>query len=172
MKIHEALLAGKSGTNCSIVVQLVLNDSSRIEELMECFFSRNTTLSQRSAIPVGIIASKDSSLVLPFMKKMLSIANVPYNSGIRRNIVRTWQFLDIPEKYRGEVLDQCFKYVNDRKEAIAVRAFSLAICSQMCEYYPELKEELLLTIELHQEHGGPGFKSISKKVRKKLTASF
>lgn len=168
MNIKEALMSGKSGFMATAVYQYVVNNPSSFKQLMECFFSHDMRLSQRSVIPVGKIADKHSKMLEPYMKRMLIAQEKPYNTAIRRNVIRTIMLMDLPEKYRGQVFDVCIQYINDVKEAIAVRAFAIAICGDMCKYYPELKDELIEILELHENYGSPGFRSQAKKVKKEL----
>jgi hypothetical protein len=168
MNIEEALMMGKSGYMSAAVYQYVANNPSSMKQLMDCFFSHDMRLSQRSVIPIGKIAAKHSKMLEPYIKQMLKAQEKPYNTAIRRNVIRTIMLMDLPEKYRGQVFDICLQYVNDVKEAIAVRAFAIAICGDMCKHYPELKVELIETLELHENFGSPGFRSQAKRVKREL----
>lgn len=168
MKIEEALMTGKSGFMATAVYQYVINNPSAMNQLMDCFFSHDMRLSQRSVITVGKIAEKHSKMLEPYLNKMLKAQEKPYNTAIRRNVIRTIMLMDLPEKYRGQVFDMCVHYINDVKEAIAVRAFAIAICGDMCKYYPELKDELIEILALHENYGSPGFRSQAKRVKKEL----
>lgn len=161
-------MSGKSGSLSKAVIQHIQLHPEAFPELMDCFFDEDLMVCQRSAITVGKIVETRQAIIEPYIRKMLKAQSTPINSAIRRNVVRTFAWMDIPEKYRGEVFDLCFNYINDPKEAIAVRAFAMAICGKICSYYPELKEELLLVIQLHEEFGSPAFKSQARKVRRQL----
>ncbi len=168
MNIREAIMVGKSGTLSNAVVKYAIEHKEAFKELMACFFDQDLMVCQRSAISVGKIAMADQKCIEPYINKMIAAQANPINSAIRRNVIRTFSLIDIPEKHRGLIFELSFNYLNDPKEAIAVRAFSITICGKMCSHYPELKEELLQVLCLHEEFGSPGFKAQARKVRKQL----
>ena len=92
----------------------------------------------------------------------------PSHNAIVRNTVRVLQNIEIPEELEGEIYERCFDYLNDPKEKPAVRAFSMKVLSNIAMIYPELKEELIKSIELHFPYGSKGFKSRGKKELERL----
>jgi hypothetical protein len=167
MDIRSILQNNYSKTNQDFIIQSVIDYNEKIEELMICFFDSNLRICQRSANVVSKISKKNSELFLPFIPRMLQALNDPIHSAITRNIVRVWQTIDIPEEYLGEIFDKCMSYINDPKKAIAVRAFSIEICSNICKKYPELKGELIEILNLHYEAGSSGIKH---KIKKSINA--
>jgi hypothetical protein len=131
---------------------------------MDCFFSKEMRICQRAAIAVGDIGVQQPQLLLPYLPKMLKAIEKPFHDAIVRNVVRVWQEMDIPEKMQGPIFDRCFNYLNDPQIPVAIRAFSMKVCTNIALKYPDLKEELLLVIETHLPHGSSGFKSRGKKM--------
>jgi len=78
--------------------------------------------------------------------------------------MRLLQYVDIPEKYQGEVLDICFRYVSSPAEPVAVKAFSLTVLSNLAKLYPEILPELKLVIEQQLPHQTIAFKTRAKKI--------
>jgi hypothetical protein len=58
--------------------------------------------------------------------------------AVKRNVVRLLQFVEIPWKLHGEVMNYCFDFIADVKEAAAVKAFSLTILENLCQQYPDI----------------------------------
>ena len=52
-----------------------------------------------------------------------------------------------PDKFHGQVMDICFGYVASPTEALAIKAFSLTVLSNLATIYPEISPEIKLLIE-------------------------
>jgi hypothetical protein len=78
------------------------------------------------------------------------------------------QDLEIPEKFHGEIMDICFRFLESPTEALAVKVFSMSVLGNLAALYPDIKPELKLVIEEQLPHQTAGFKSRAKKVLKML----
>jgi len=123
------------------VVDLIIEDESLIDDLMNCFFSEEMRLCQYAAWPVGIIAEKHTTILLPYLPKMVSNLDTPNHDAVVRNTLRTFQFMLIPEELQSEVYDRCLEYLSNPKYPVAFTAFSMTVCTDIAMIYPELKEE-------------------------------
>ncbi len=74
--------------------------------------------------------------------------------------------MPIPEDYHGTLMDSCFKFIEDPKTAIAVKAFSLHLLHQLSKTYPEILPELKLVIEDKLDNETAAFKSVARKILK------
>ena len=66
--------------------------------------------------------------------------------------------------FQGVVYDICFNYMIDPKEAVAIRAFSMTVCANICKEVPELCEEMLTVIPYLLENGSSGLCNRGNKV--------
>lgn len=87
---------------------------------------------------------------------------------IRRNLVRFMQETSVPEKHHGMVTNRCFEFINDSKEDIAVRAFSITVVYNMVIQYPDLKTELENSIHELIPDASTGLKNRAVKTLEKL----
>ncbi|MCP9767729.1 hypothetical protein EGI22_07375 [Lacihabitans sp. LS3-19] len=93
------------------------------------------------------------------------------NDGILRNGVALLTFIKIPSAKLTEVYDLCFSFLRDKKRAIAVKVFSIEVCYNIAEPFPELLEELALQIEenlMVQGDISPGIYSRGNRYLKKI----
>ena len=81
------------------------------------------------------------------------------------------QHIELSEKYHGEIMDLCFKYLESPTEPLAVKVFSIMVLGNLAKIYPEIKSELKLLIEDQLPHQTAGFKSRAKKVLKILSST-
>ncbi len=87
----------------------------------------------------------------------------------KRNVVRIVDFVDIPTTLEVEIMNFCFQYLENSKESIAVRAFSMRVLGKLYTKYPEIKEELKTLIEMNLEQNpSPGIINCGNKILKKL----
>jgi len=99
-----------------------------------------------------------------FGKLIKNLGKPNLHDSIKRNSIRLLRHVDIPEKYHGDIMDICFKYVESPTEAVAIKAFSLAVLEKLSKQYPEILPELKLLIEDQLPHQTAAFKSRAKKI--------
>jgi len=150
------------------VLHYIQDYPNKMVELMDCFFDADPRICQRAAWPVGDLGEKYPDLLIPYLPEMILNLKAPKHDAVIRNTVRTWQYMSIPEEYLGEIFELCFNYINDPKIPVAIRAFSMTVCANICKAVPELKEELILAIKDQLEYGSAGIKSRGHHVIKEL----
>lgn len=166
MNIEDALSREHSKKISLEIVNYIMIHPDATDQLMKCFFEKNLRICQRAAWPLGILGQQSPDLLLPYLDQMIKNLNDPPHDAVIRNTVRTWQYMDIPEAYQGEIFDICFNYIANPKMASAIRAFSMTVCENIAKEIPELKEELHLAINDILDHASSGVKSRAKKVLK------
>lgn len=171
MNLHQEILREHSKANAKKITDYIGSDEDRFAELMQIFLKGDYRTTQRSSWIVSECAEQYPFLIKPYFRNLIDKLHEPEIHGaVRRNIVRIWQFIEIPEEFMGEVYDICFRYLTDN-EAIAVVAFSMTVCFRITQHFPELKTELRVTIEdvlLKHQDGSAGINSRGKKVLAEL----
>jgi hypothetical protein len=162
------LLEVHSKKNSLDIVALVVKDPRYMKTLMTLFFHGDLRTCQRVSWAVGILADNNTQLILPYFEKMINNLKDAKHDAIIRNTLRTWKSMDIPEKHEGKVYDICFDYLNDIQQPIAIRVFAMIVVSKIARKYPDLKEEVISTIEMFYEHGSAGFQSRARKELRNL----
>ena len=170
MNIKEELLKEHSKNQTSKIVRYIGNDKTLFKELMELFFKEEYRVVQRAAWVVSCCGIKYPELIEPYFKKMLDKLKEPnIHNAVKRNIVKVWEEIEIPDELSGEVYDICFGYLQSLQEPIAVKAFSMTVLEKICLTYPELKNELKQTIEDMLPFGSAGIRARGKKILKHLS---
>jgi len=90
------------------------------------------------------------------------------HDSIKRNTLRFLQVIDIPPKHEGTIMNTCFQYIENPKEAVAIKAFSLSILGRLAKKYPEIIPKIKLLIEEQAPVQTAAFTSRAKKVLKDL----
>ena len=169
MDILAALEAEHSKAQTVKIVNYIGSDQTRFEVLMAIFLNeKNRCIVQRAAWPLSYIGEKTPNLVLPYTEKLFHLLDKNVHDGVKRNILRTYRNIPIPEEHQGLVVDECFKIIVIPNYPSAQKAFALDILSKICKDIPELAEELCLIIKEQWQNEKPGFKSIGGKILKKF----
>ena len=164
MTIKEALLNEHSKAQCMAIKTEVLKNADKMNDLMKCFFSKDERLGQRAAWPVSYIAIEKPNLIYPYLSNMVHVLDKPHHDAVLRNTVRILSNIQIPKDLEGEVYEKCFNFLIQPKLAIAIRVFSMTVCTNIALKYPELKDELINTIKLfYKPDAKPAYISRAKK---------
>lgn len=148
MNLRDELLKEHSKAQTDRVIRYVGDDKTRMKELMSLFTGNEHPVTQRAAWAMSYIGIASPELIKPYHKQLLLQMNIPdVHNAIKRNVLRLWQETMPPEPLWGSVYDTCYKLLRSIDEPAAVKAFAMQVMYTICLKYPELKEELLLTIK-------------------------
>lgn len=157
---------GKSSKDA--ILDIIRQDQSAIDELMQYFFSDDLRTCQYASWPVGFVSDEFPDILRPYIGRMLEAARNPKHNAILRNTMRTLERCNIPEELEGEVYDFCYERAADVNQPIAVRVFGMGVCTNLAEKYPELKEEIIpILMDIHPE-ASPGTKHRAKACLNRL----
>lgn len=151
------------------IVIYVAGDRSRMKELVDLMLGNDHRICQRAAWPLSVIAEKNSSQLKPHFRKLLNKLKEEGNHpAINRNILRAFQYIEIPDKYEGETLDECFILLNKVDSPLAIKVFAMQVIFNLTQKYPELCNELKLSIESQWDNQSAGFHSRGRKILKSI----
>lgn len=170
MNIREQLLIEHSKENSAKIRDYIGTDEKRFRELLYLFLHDEYRVSQRSAMAVSACYDAQPELVSKFRVEI--IENLLHNDvsvAVKRNSIRILQFMEIPEAFQAPLFDYSLLMLYSEEEPVAIKAFSMGLASNLCEDFPELKEELKAAIELNMEQSDKaGIRSRGKNILKKL----
>jgi hypothetical protein len=169
MKLRETILKEHSKAQCDKIVKWVGDNQERFDKLFDLFMNDEYRVVQRSAWPVSYCVEKHPQLFHKHYAKLIrNLKNPGLHDAVKRNSVRLLQYVIIPEKFHGELMNLCFKYISSPAEAVAVKAFSLTVLQKLAKQYPEIKNELKLVIEERWDHETAAFKARAKNILQEL----
>lgn len=101
-------------------------------------------------------------------KHLIDVASASDSGTIKRNLIRNWQF-SIPEdeSLKFDVIELALKFLNDRKQDLAVRVFSITVLENYLEFMPELMNEVLFILEREMPDASASFGVRAKRFIKK-----
>jgi hypothetical protein len=169
MNLREEILKEHSKRQTRKIVDYIGDDGQRFGKLMALFLNDEYRVVQRSAWMVSECGINFPRLVKPYLKQMTSYLVKPgTHPAVKRNILRIFQFTDLPKGLQGKVADLCFGFLLSKDEAIAVKAFSMTVLSNIAKQNPDLKNEIKLVVEDMLPYGSAGLRSRGKRTLKEL----
>jgi hypothetical protein len=167
MNLRETLLKEHSKANCMRIVKWVGDDQEKFDELFVLFLNDEYRVVQRAAWPVSYCVENHPGFIKKHFSKLIRNLEKPgLHDAVKRNSIRLMQYIEIPEKFHGRVMDICFRYISAPSEAAAVKAFSLVVLFNLTKIYPEILNELKLVVEERMPYETPAFLSHARKILK------
>lgn len=170
MDLRKTILAAHSKAQTEKIVQWIGSNQQRFDELFALFIhDEEYRVVQRASWPLGNAVEAHPYFITPHFSGLLSNLGKPgLHDAVIRNTVRILQFVAVPKKFQGEVMNLCFDYITDPKEKPAVKASSLTVLQHLSRQYPEIKNELKIVIESQWENESAAFRSRAAKILKEL----
>ena len=158
-----------SKSNTASIVAFIGNDPHKFEQLVHLLLSRNHLEAQRAAWPLSYCVEAFPTLALPYLDKLvIKLKDTTNHLGVKRNILRSLQFVDIPESLQGTLLDICLDALANKKEPVAIKVFAMTVAYNIGRHEPSLMNELRIIIEDQMPYALPGFKSRGSKILKAM----
>ncbi|MBS1773204.1 MAG: hypothetical protein JST82_10100 [Bacteroidetes bacterium] len=172
MNLRVEILKNHPGQQSEWIAGWIDNNAERFAQLMELFLNDEYRVVQRAAWIMNVVVEKNHEIIQPYIQAMIQrMAETGAQVAVKRNVVRVLQFINVPERLHGEVMNNCFIFLANPKETIAVRAFSMTVLEKLSRHYPDIKQELKAVIEdaLENEECSAGFINRAQKTLKALT---
>jgi hypothetical protein len=165
MNIRQALLEDHSKRHTGTIAAYTGNDTERFGVLMSLFTGGETRLVQRSAWVLSYVIRKHPSLLTPYLAQTIDLLKTPgLPTAVPRNILRVLQDIPLPESVHEPLMDACFRFIADPAAPIAVKAFSLTVLDNLSRTYPEIRGELVTTVQERLPYETAAFRSRARKV--------
>ncbi len=139
--------------------------------LISFTFSANGRLSSRASWILGKLADRKPEALLPFMNRFIDGLSGIRNDSTMRSVLRILSLTDpvrIGTDRHGLLADYCFNALNSGFTTIAIKAYSMDILYNLVQIYPELTNELTLSLSMTRESESSGIKAKGKMILKKL----
>ena len=170
MNIKTALLKGHSKKQCDAIVKWIGNDQKKFDELFYLFLNDEYRIVQRAGWPISYCVQKYPGLIKKHFAKLLkNLDKKGIHEAVKRNTVRLLQYVELPEKFHGQVMDICFRYISSPAEAVAIKAFSITVLQHLAIQYPEIINEIKLVIKERWDYETVAFKTRAKKLLKEFS---
>lgn len=162
-ELREMILEAHSKTQTNKIVAWVGNSQPRFDALVLLFLGDEYRVTQRAGWPLSHIAAEQPGLVKKHLKKIVgNLRKEGLHPAVKRNTVRLLQEIHIPQTLQGEVMEHCFRFIENVAEPVAVKAFSLTILHRLSKLYPEILPEIKTIVAAQIDRQTAAFKSRAK----------
>jgi hypothetical protein len=151
-----------------LIVDYIGEDPNLFNELITVFSKGDVRLTQRASWPLTLIAEAHPKLAKKHASFLIQLLDKPLHVAVKRNVLRLFQTVDIPQKELGPLADKCFTYIQSRSEPIAVKAFAMTVLYKICLKEPDLKNELIPILEDMLPFSQSGILARAQKTLKQL----
>ncbi len=171
LQIRE-MLTEKGGYDvCDILAENIQENQEVLALLVDYSFSKDKQLAFRASYCITRAEEKTPGVSEKYYGLFAeSLMNLENESVIRAflKILNTYDFNKLSEDHHGCIADSCFQWLNSRRSAIAIKAYSMDALFKLSFIYPELATELKSSILRVMEDGSAGIIARGKQILKLL----
>ncbi len=165
MNLRQEILKEHSKARCNKIVDWVGNSQARFDELFGLFLGDESSVVQRAAWPVSYCVAAHPAFINKHWASLVNyLQKSNLHNAVKRNSTRLLQYVVIPKKYQGQLMNICFGYLASPSEPVAVKVFSLSVLGKFSAIYPGIIPEIKLLINNQLPTQSAGFKSRAKKI--------
>jgi hypothetical protein len=169
MQIKKSLSSTFTRNSAKEMAHYIEENPLQFRELIQVFIDSPYRISQRAIVPLELCLKKNPALLLPYLPELIKLlSKEETDDSLKRNVLRTFQFVSIPRQHQGRLLKSCFAFLTHPKTPIAIKVFSMTVAANISSNLPDVKKELALIIEERMTFESAGFISRGKKILKQL----
>jgi 8-oxo-dGTP diphosphatase len=140
-------------------------------KLLSYSYSNDNKLAFRSSWTLSKMFDRFPGMIKPHLSEIVERLNELENESARRSFLRILSLSDMQElspDHHGLLADHCFNALNSGFSAIAIKAYSMEILYKLAVIYPELANELAVTVNMLKGEGSAGIEARGRIILKKL----
>jgi hypothetical protein len=152
-----------------MLVDLLQQRPELFEDLLQVYFADEEPFSRRAAWVIDLYSELHPYRMHPHVEELTSRLPAFSHDALKRHGLRMLIRLPLPDQSLGTLVTCCFDWMVSRKEAVAVKTFSMEILYRVSLTEPGIRTELADTISWRLEEETPAFQCRGKKILKKLS---
>jgi hypothetical protein len=162
---------GDSGrATANLAVEAVGDNPEYFRRLLDISFTDPYPACMRASRVAQLCCEKKPEFIIPWLDEVIEKIAYTRVSGVKRNYLKVINEFVGPDKLSepGMLVQLCFEWLSSPGEDTGVRIHCAEILYKVTLFEPDLKQELLLVLELVADEGTVGFRHICKKIMGKL----
>ncbi len=166
----EDLFFDSSRRTIDIAVNTIDDNPDVFKKILVFAMEDKGKFAQRAARAIQMTSVIHPGLTAPHLEDIIKGMSGFKTGGLKRSMSKMISEMewDFDEDTLGILAETCFKWVNDTNEEIAIKIYSQDILYRITNIYPELKNELIYTLDTQMPRSSIAIKSRSRKMLKKL----
>jgi 8-oxo-dGTP diphosphatase len=154
------------------VAASALENPAIFTKLFEYSCSGDSKLAFRASWTLTKVGDKYPEIFDPYLHQLVGLLPGVGNESVERCFLRIISLAameKIGEKHHGLLADYCFSALASAESAIAIKVYSMDILYNLSVIYPQLANELAVSIRLLMEDGSAAIVSKGNSILKKIT---
>ncbi len=142
-------------------------------KLLEYSLSDDKKLAFRASWSLTKVCDKFPEIIIPHLPAIIDTLPVIDNESVERSFLRILSLTEmggINEKRQGFLADFCFTKLNSAQSSIAIKAYCMEILYNLSVIYPQLGNELAVSIRSIMEEGSAGIVARGNSILRKITS--
>ncbi len=146
----ENILDNSSRLAAEIATNAIGNDAKSFKKVLDLSLNDKPPINWRAARVINLSCLKHYELFEPYVNIVATKFHTFTSAGLKRTYPKIFSLYinKLNEKNKIALIDTCFKYLLSNNEDIAVRVNCMQLIFDLQKDFPEIGEELRLTIEL------------------------
>ncbi len=166
-RIRQMLLREHSKSQCLKIAGYISDDQQKFDALVRALLAGPYRVTQRAAWPLSVCIERFPVLAKPHFATFIDVLSRDTHVAVRRNVLRSLQFLKIPVRYHGKMVEICDVLLREQ-EPVAIQVFAMSIWAQIAEAHPDLQAELCSLLEEKLPFSSAGYRSRATKILRRF----
>jgi hypothetical protein len=153
------------------IASSAVDNPAIFKKLLEYSFSDDKNLAFRASWTLTKVCDQYPGIIYPNLPGIIEALQKLNNESVQRSFLRIISLSDISQisiKHHGLLADHCFSALKSGFSAIAIKAYSMEILYKLALIYPELANELAITINMLQAEGSAGIIARGRIILKRI----
>jgi hypothetical protein len=167
--MEDLLLLETSRRNTDMLAEMIFQKEELFDELFRIYLRNEEPVSRRAAWVIDAVTEKLPALLTDKIDIMAEAPPSFNHNGLKRHTLHILSRSPLPaQKHSGFLINLCFGWLVSPVEAVATKIYCMELLYRFSEGEPDIKQELVNSIEWRLYEEPPGFRSRGVKVLKKL----
>ncbi len=155
-----------------MMVVAVNGNPDDFDILYQMAFSEKYPLNMRCANVCRLCCEQNPQMILPYLDELPEKIESNNTDGVKRGFLKIYAHCLKPQQFKNvdKLMEICFDYITDVKQALAVRVYCMDVAIKLCKLEPDLKYELIEIARFELESPMPGMQAKATKILKQLAS--
>jgi hypothetical protein len=166
----QDLLFDSSRRTADMAVGVIGNNPDIFKKMLDFAFEDKNLYAMRAARVIQLASHNHPELIRPYLREIiLRLPNLK-NEGLKRGLAKILieRSYDHDDDTLGILVSTCFDWLMNPAEKPAIKVYSMEILYKISQLYPEIKTELVSSIEEQLPRSGVAVKSRGRQILAKL----
>lgn len=150
------------------IIHLTQGDTAREQELYSLLFDANDRVSYNAAWILTHFSERENEWLYSKQTQLIDQVLTCNYIGKRRLILAIIYKQPLANPPRVDFLDFCLKRMISKAEPYGTRALCMKLAYELCRSIPQLKQELLITLEMIEGELSPAIQVTKKHILKAI----